>query len=137
MGATNPAVVGWVLGSVGLLLLVLGTVVYGRKRNAMRKRKAPSFAQAQTQTHKKSVSSEKDKEYGTLRTLAGRSRKDNLKANLSLYCKGRGSASGKIESPLPLVLGSSGGVAEEFEKVNPSYTLQTQWLTGNRIWHWH
>ncbi|KAF5333804.1 hypothetical protein D9758_015241 [Tetrapyrgos nigripes] len=86
----------------------------------MRKRKAPSFAQAQTQTHKKSVSSEKDKEYGTLRTLAGRSRKDNLKANLSLYCKGRGSASGKIESPLPLVLGSSGGVAEEFEKVNPS-----------------
>ncbi|KAF5369294.1 hypothetical protein D9758_002705 [Tetrapyrgos nigripes] len=87
MGATNPAVVGWVLGSVGLLLLVLGTVVYGRKRNAMRKRKAPSFAQAQTQTHEKSGSSEKDKEYGTLRTLAGRSRTDNLKANLSLYCK--------------------------------------------------
>ncbi|KAF5332407.1 hypothetical protein D9758_015123 [Tetrapyrgos nigripes] len=83
MGATNPAVVGWVLGSVGLLLLVLGTVVYGRKRNAMRKRKAPSFVQAQTQTHKKSGSSEKDKEYGTLRTLAGRSRTDNLKANLN------------------------------------------------------
>ncbi|KAF5333795.1 hypothetical protein D9758_015261 [Tetrapyrgos nigripes] len=129
MGATNPAVVGWVLGSVGLLLLALGTVVYGRKRNAMRKRKAPSFAQGQTQTHEKSGSSEKDKEYGTLRTLAGRSRTDNLKANLNLYCKGRG-CSWKVESPLPLILGSSGGVAEEFEKVNLSYTLQTQRLTG-------
>ncbi|KAF5369376.1 hypothetical protein D9758_002692 [Tetrapyrgos nigripes] len=117
LGATNPAVVGWVLGSVGLLLLALGTVVYGCKKRTMRKRKVPSFAQAQT--HEKPGSLEKDKEYGTLRTLAGRSRTD--KANLSLYCKGQGSASGKVlvvEPSLPLVLGS-GGVAEESEKDQP------------------